>query len=266
MYQLTNDLSVASSVLFSNVWLFADSKNRRFLIDTGDAAERWLLRRCLKRAGITQPGDITAVLLTHWHRDHAGNAAWLRETYGCPVICHENDAPYLEATAAPEPLTGLKAPVWARVGHLLQDLYPARCVVDETFRAGPWKWGFEIIHTPGHTPGTVMFYHRPTATLFSGDAILTGTTPFRLGEIVGLAVPEFSPHLDECHAATRQYVKIAPEIKRLCAGHGPLVEGDINAKLRALINGERQAAPLLGIVRNLVAMPQLAKQLLPRHV
>ena len=256
MFQFEDDLSLAASVLFSNVWLLTDNRDRRFLIDTGDAGERWMLRRSLRLSGLTKPGDITAVLLTHWHRDHAGNAAWLRRTFQCPIMCHEADAAFLEGAADAPRLMDVKAPPWLKPLHMVQDLFPARCEVDETFTSGPWKYGFEIIPTPGHTPGSVMIFHRPTATLFSGDSILAGTAPMRLGENFSLAVPEFSSDVESCRAATKRFIASAPEIKRLCAGHGPPASGDINAKLHALAAGKVKK-PLLRAVRNLAAVPSM---------
>jgi len=228
------DIHLMRMVYISNVWLLKDQQGRRFLIDTGDATERLALQYSLHLLEIANPGDLTAVLLTHRHRDHAGNAAWLRRRYQCPVICHPADAPFLEGLARPRPLAVQPMALLHKALCTIEDHRPARCLVDDTYHLGKWRWGFEVYPVPGHTEGSVMLYHRPTAALFSGDAIITGIPPFRFFDHLRLAVPEYSPEVERCHESVRKFLEDPPEIKYLCAGHGPMVSKEVNARLQAL--------------------------------
>src|SRR5208283_3860096 len=88
----------------ANIWLLEDSSGRKFLIDSGHPIERPALLANLWMAGIRSPGELTAILLTHRHSDHAGNAAWLRKRYGARVICHEYDAAALSGRVSAPPL------------------------------------------------------------------------------------------------------------------------------------------------------------------
>jgi glyoxylase-like metal-dependent hydrolase (beta-lactamase superfamily II) len=223
-------------VRISNVWLFSDDQGHRFLIDTGDVVERPMLWGCLARWGVRRKGDLTAVLLTHRHRDHAGNAAWLRRTYDAPVICHQDDAPQLEGQVRPRPLSDRPIPLHHKALCFLEDRRPAVCPVDETFDEGPWKWGFEVVHVPGHTEGTVMLYHRPTRTLFSGDAIVAGIPPLRLFDHLLLAKFEYSLDVELCHNKVRGFLNSPPQIDRLCPGHGPAMTRNVPARLSELRN------------------------------
>src|SRR5205085_1098004 len=141
----------------SNVWLFAhDSK--RFLVDTGHVAERVPLLVDLWRSGVRRAGDLDAILLTHRHSDHAGNAAWLRRKFRCPVICHEADADVLAGRAPPPPMARRNgARLYEELLCRFEDFWPARCEVDEVFSPrGDWRSGFQVVPVPGHTEGSVM--------------------------------------------------------------------------------------------------------------
>ncbi|MEW5848378.1 MAG: MBL fold metallo-hydrolase [Myxococcota bacterium] len=236
MRRVADGLRLAGSVVISNIWLMEDPSGRRFVVDTGHPLERMTLRASLWRAGVRGRGDLTAVLLTHRHSDHAGNAAWLRRTYGCPVICHERDADILTGNKPAPPLARGVAALYEEVLCHIEDRFPARTPVDELYDEGAWKWGFRVVPVPGHTEGSVMLYHEPTRTLFSGDAILTGPPPLRAIEYLRLAVPGFSLHVDGCRDAVRGFLRELPPVSAVAAGHGPLLRKDAENRLRRLLH------------------------------
>lgn len=253
---LAEDLAIAPPFFVINVWLLTDANGRRFLIDTGDRAVRSLLVWSLARSGIRNPGDLDAILLTHWHRDHAGNASFLRDKFRCPVICHAAAAPYLEGATAAVPLADRELSFPYKAVCMLQDLFPAHSPVDELFTEGHWKWGFDVIPTPGHTDGTVMLLHRPTGTLFSGDSILGCYWFRRNGSGLRLAMPEFSPDVSGCRTAVRDFIADATGIKRLCPGHGPFVDDHVAEKLSQLAAGEIKAPIWRDMARQLGRVPR----------
>lgn len=234
MQRVSGSLGLARRMIVSNVWLL-EHEGRRFLFDCGHPLERLALRWHLRRAGIRGPGDLDAVILTHRHSDHAGNAAWLRRTYQCAVVCHEADAPELSGERAPARMAR-----WPALPHdyllcRIEDRFPARSVVDEVFGDGPWKHGLRVVHAPGHTYGSVLLHHEPTRTLFSGDTILAGgVPPFRF-ERPTLAKAAYSCDVDRCHDATRAFLSDLPPTETLCSGHGPAITTGVEDKLRRLL-------------------------------
>ena len=244
MLKLDADLSVARKVIVTNVWFLKDSEGRTFIIDTGDATERMALRWSLYKAGLKNPGDVTAILLTHRHRDHAANAAWLRERFKCPVICHANDKPYLDGSEKTPALANRPIPLPFKLVCKVQDILPPQCPVDEIYKPAEWKWDFTVYEAFGHTEGSVMLYHQTSQTLFSGDAILSGL-PFTWAyRRLQLAMPEFTPEVQSAHESVKKLIPELPPIKRLCPGHGPVVEGDINAMLLDMINPQTRRSIL----------------------
>jgi glyoxylase-like metal-dependent hydrolase (beta-lactamase superfamily II) len=249
MKETEANIRVLSLATISNAWLLRDARGRQFLIDTGDPFERPLVNAALHRAGVAKPGDLTAILLTHRHRDHAGNAAHLRERYRCPVVAHVDDAPYLEGEARPPRMSDRPLPPLDKILCAMEDLSPARCPVDEVYQEGKWKWGFEVHVVGGHTTGSVMLYHRPSRTLFSGDAILVGYPPLRLFDQLRMALPEYSVDVALCRRNVRAFLDNAPPIERLCSGHGPLLEKNVEKKLHSLRRAPRETGGLwLGAV------------------
>ncbi len=233
MRRVVPNLSLANGLIVSNVWLLVH-QGRRVLVDTGHGLERPMLRRQLWRAGVRGRGDLDLVLLTHRHSDHAGNAAWLRRTFGAPVACHELDARELSGRAAPLPMVpGARWP-HERLLCLLEDHFPARCDIDETFTDGATMRGFRVFHIPGHTNGSVILHHEATGTLFTGDVIVAGIPPLRLLEYPRLAVRGFSCDVELCHARARAFLEDLPPTEVLCSGHGPPIVGDVEKKLARL--------------------------------
>lgn len=227
-------IQLASTIHISNIWLLTDDFGRRFLIDSGHSTERALLLSWLWRHGVRRKGDLTAILLTHRHCDHADNAAFLRERFGAKVCIHENDADFL---------TGAKpSPKLRRgIGHLQdeiacawEDRWPARSPVDEVFSEGPFAWGFTIFRGMGHTEGSSFIYHEASQTLFSGDVLLAGLPPFRMFERLGPAIAAYSVDVLAAHRNLIDFVSDPPPIARIAPGHGPLVTRNIPEKLTAL--------------------------------
>lgn len=124
------------------------------------------------------PADVRAVLLTHWHNDHAAGAAELARLAGADVFYSAREAGHLTRQTA---ATGLRGRLSAWVPEtgplvLLKGLLgnAPQQAVDATrlVRGGEVLADeFDAIETPGHTSGHLSYYHRPTRTLFAGDAL-----------------------------------------------------------------------------------------------
>lgn len=105
-----------------------------------------------------------ALLITHSHWDHIGDAAAITKRYQLPVFIHELDKENLESPGS----DGL--PCWISIPPVI----PTHLIKEgEIIPVGDLK--FTVIHTPGHTPGGVCFYCPEEKILFSGDTLFQGT-------------------------------------------------------------------------------------------
>ena len=115
------------------------------VIDPGAQAEQLI--------GWLKEQDLTpeAVLLTHGHFDHVGAVRQVAEEFGCPVYLHPGDT--------------------SMEGHLAKGLWWNKTYEEgDVITVGSME--FHVLHTPGHTPGSVCLYLEDT--LFSGDTLFAG--------------------------------------------------------------------------------------------
>jgi len=139
----------------------------------------------LRDAG-TGVDDVRLVLLTHYHDDHSGSAGFLQRA-GARVAIHTDDLAVMRDRFVENGYEELLLRWLRRVGadaeltrYALeqQDSLRARfeapavdrlLVAGEMIAVGPWH--LEVVHTPGHTPGSVCFFEHGSRALFSGDHV-----------------------------------------------------------------------------------------------
>jgi hydroxyacylglutathione hydrolase len=189
------------------------------IVDAGWNGYGRQILSAVKRLGY-QPRDVRLILLTHVHADHAGSAAELRRLTGAPVAIHRGDAAYASAGKHHIP-TGrgwigasskwladridlqlkferFDADVWLEEGQTLND------------------FGIEgyVIHTPGHTSGSVTLALEEGVT-FIGDALIN---MFRVG------YPMYWENPEQGRASGLKIQKLEPRV--IYSGHGRAFGGD----------------------------------------
>lgn len=152
-----------------NVYLLATPAGP-VLVDAAAPGMLGWLRRKLRRFGL-QPSDLAGVLLTHFHRDHAGTAPALARM-GVPIHALDSEIPIL-AGRSPHPGYG------GRGGKLLlaaeQAALPPLAFRDvQPVSPGQRVFGtaWEVVPVPGHTPGSLALFHPHTGDLLSGDTLV----------------------------------------------------------------------------------------------
>jgi glyoxylase-like metal-dependent hydrolase (beta-lactamase superfamily II) len=225
-----------SRLLVSNVFLLDGGSGDRWLVDTGHWSERATLLWELRRAGL-RPGDLTGVLLTHRHSDHAGNAAFLQRRYGAKIYAHRDDALVLDGTIdRPRLRPHPGATVLARCFAQIENLLPAERVrVDHALEGGEAVAGLEVHAVPGHTDGSVFYRHDTTSSLFSGDTLLAAFPPLTLVQGMALPYPAYASDLSQAYASLRSFHERGLSYENLLAGHGrPILGGAREVALRLL--------------------------------
>lgn len=216
-----------------NVYLLQGDEN--VLVDTGPHhPEAWdYLERRLHAAGLGID-DIDLILITHGHVDHYGQAGDIAEASGAEVWAHELDRELirdfaavvetrneyyrdtLRTTGVPEETLELVASFFDYIKRLGRETPVARTFKDgDQLPAGGWD--LEVIHTPGHSPGSSCLLRG--TTLFSGDTVLKHITP---NAAFGGA--------DGRSLGMGDYLKSLERLSRLSVetvhpGHGPPLDG-----------------------------------------
>jgi hydroxyacylglutathione hydrolase len=165
-------------MLQCNCHIVGDPVTREaIVIDPGDDADRIVAvihRHHLK---------VTAIVVTHTHIDHVIGLSRVHEATGAPVYVHADDLNLYQLLEQQAAWLGWKTPKQARVDQVLRD--------GDAIRWGGYE--AQIIHTPGHTPGSICLYvpaDRERATpeaarvestepgagrLFAGDTLFAGS-------------------------------------------------------------------------------------------
>jgi glyoxylase-like metal-dependent hydrolase (beta-lactamase superfamily II) len=154
-----------------NGFAFRDEDGQVTLVDMGVKQSGPKVLAALSAIG-SGPSDVTRLLLTHAHPDHAGGAAHVAAATGRSFGVHEDDASYAEAGhTAQRDQSFLLARLMTR--FFGANRFPA-VTVGERLTDGQVldvAGGLEVVHTPGHSPGHAAYLHRPTGVLITGDSI-----------------------------------------------------------------------------------------------
>ena len=173
------------------------------------------------------PSEIHTILLTHFHIDHTGNVAELKNATGAKVAIHEGDAPYLSGEK-PMPVPK-KRSLLMRILRFFVRVTPVK--PDIVLHDGDIIAGFTCVHTPGHTPGSTCFHDPAGKVIFVGDAIVTP------GGTIHAPVEEYSADPAQ---GRRSLEKIAPlEFEILLSGHGEPVRPGAAGRVKEFLGRER---------------------------
>jgi len=133
--------------------------DRAVIIDPGEEASRLL--QAIEDAGV----QLDAILLTHTHFDHVGAVAPVARATGAPVYCPQLEVPVLQDVMAFVP--------WPGFGPY-ESWDPEHTVAGgETLELAGLT--FDVVFTPGHSPGHVTYAVRDAGALFSGDVLFKGS-------------------------------------------------------------------------------------------
>ena len=129
------------------------------VIDPGDETGR--IYRRLTALGL----KLKQILVTHAHIDHVGGALKLKRLTGAPILLNENDLPLLKMMEMQAGWLGMATPETAPPDGSLTD----------GLRVGLERYPAEVLHTPGHTQGSVCLHFVPLKMVIAGDTLFAGS-------------------------------------------------------------------------------------------
>jgi glyoxylase-like metal-dependent hydrolase (beta-lactamase superfamily II) len=136
-----------------------EATGEAIVIDPGaeiSRIHRWLTEHGLK---------LKQILITHGHIDHVGGALELKRLTGAPILLNENDLPQLAMMGKQAAWLGMETPETAPPDGSLAD----------GMTVGLTAFPAQVIHTPGHTQGSVCLHFAPMKLLVAGDTLFAGS-------------------------------------------------------------------------------------------
>jgi glyoxylase-like metal-dependent hydrolase (beta-lactamase superfamily II) len=201
----------------ANVHLIDDGRGV-VVVDAGWRGFASRILRQVRRLGY-QPRDVRLILLTHVHVDHAGSAAELRRLTGAPIAAHRGDAHIALAGRHTMPL----GRGWAGVSSKWLVEKSGVELKFEAFTPDIWleqgqtlgDFGLEgyVVHTPGHTRGSVTLALEDGITLI-GDALIN---------LIKVGYPMYWEDPERARESGRKIQGLKPRV--LYSGHGRAFSG-----------------------------------------
>jgi glyoxylase-like metal-dependent hydrolase (beta-lactamase superfamily II) len=170
------------------------------------------------------PDVVDEIWLTHGDIDHMGSTAALKAASGARVVAHRADVPLVEGHTdrelGPVPLSGSLH--WLFNWLIRRTYQPTQ--VDQAVEDGNNLGDWRVVHVPGHTAGSVCFYHSDRGIAIVGDAL-----NYKLDRL-GAPPRLFTPDMAQARASIHKLAGLDFEV--CCFGHGPPLVG--NARRRVI--------------------------------
>jgi glyoxylase-like metal-dependent hydrolase (beta-lactamase superfamily II) len=215
------------------------------LVDAGlpDMAPQFI--QAIARTGVPLE-KLGRIIITHHDLDHIGSLEALQRSvpHRIEVLSHAEEVPYIQGERRPIKMT---PEMLARMEEQMKDLPEERRTamrammesmgkqklkVDRMLGDGdtlPYCGGIQIIHTPGHTPGHICLYHKPSKTLIAGDALFVES-----GNL-GPAPPFINADAPMAMASIKRLSGY--DISNVIAYHGGLFQNNPNRRLKEIVQG-----------------------------
>jgi glyoxylase-like metal-dependent hydrolase (beta-lactamase superfamily II) len=217
------------------------------LVDSGWAIPEGLdlLRDGLRQLG-AEFADVRRFLITHMHRDHYSQAIHIRQEFGTRVTLGAEERWSLDATMRPGRAVAEEQVAYLRAlgaDHVAAQMEKNRGKLNRDEWEMPTDWfgpddvieangrSLEVVETPGHTRGHVVFYDTPGGLLFSGDHVLPTITPS-----IGFE-PAMTPNPLGSFLQSLAIVRARPDAMLLPA-HGP-VAPSVHTRVDELVEHHR---------------------------
>jgi len=135
------------------------------LIDTGMAGNAGKILDYVKNVLKRDPTDIKTIIITHHHFDHIGSLDKLKKLTGAKVAAHKDDADYIYGRKSQTGPAFFKFMV--KLFKLISRYKPVE--PDTLLEDGDHIGEYQVIHTPGHTEGSICLYNPQNKAIFVGD-------------------------------------------------------------------------------------------------
>jgi glyoxylase-like metal-dependent hydrolase (beta-lactamase superfamily II) len=187
-----------------------ETTHEAMVVDPGDNIPEILSR--LQKHGLT----LRQIVVTHAHIDHVGGAVQLKKWTGAPILLNQKDLGLLDMMEMQAGWLGIPTP----------EVAPPDASAEDGLVIGLATLPAEVLHTPGHTPGSICLLFPQEDLLLAGDTLFAGS-------IGRTDLPGGDGH--QILQSIRDRLMVLPETTRVVPGHGQMTT----------IGEEKQSNPFL---------------------
>jgi glyoxylase-like metal-dependent hydrolase (beta-lactamase superfamily II) len=209
----------SGNMAHSNVYIVING-NELVVIDTGTSGNAKKIIEYIQKIG-NHPQEVSMIVLTHYHMDHSGSAKDLKDLTNAKVAVHVDDADFV---AGKKPLPKPKN-ILMRAASSFINFTPVQ--VDIILKDGDTIGNLTVIHTPGHTPGSIALLDAQRKALFVGD-----TLRFDGSKVTG-APEHFTWDEDKVEESIQKIVMLDFEV--MLPGHGEFLKGNASGAVKEFI-------------------------------
>ncbi|WP_407314646.1 MBL fold metallo-hydrolase [Desulfosporosinus sp. SB140] len=207
------------------------------LVDAGFPGLEQQIREAIEMAGVSFD-RLNKVIITHQDVDHVGSLPEIlaKSQRKVEVLAHEVEKPYIQGD---KPLIKADAAKRSKLFETLPEEQrkrlqavfsnPPKAKIDRTIEDGeelPYCGGIIVIYTPGHTPGHICLYHKPSKTLVTGDALTANE-----GRLSG-PNPSATYDMDEANKSVKKLAQY--DIENVICYHGGVFKEDVQKRILQL--------------------------------
>jgi hydroxyacylglutathione hydrolase len=174
-----------------------ETSHEAMVIDPGDDIEDIL--ELIRKHNL----QVNQIVITHAHIDHVGGAMKLRAATGAPILLNQNDGALLKLLDLQATWIGMASPGEVKIDQSIGTA--------DQISAGSLK--ADVLHTPGHTEGSICLYFSANKKLIAGDTLFAGS----IGR-TDLPGGSFDKIINSLH----EKVLTLPDDTIVVPGHGPL--------------------------------------------
>jgi glyoxylase-like metal-dependent hydrolase (beta-lactamase superfamily II) len=216
------------AVRLLNVYAFLIAEPRMTLIDAGLIGSARRVQRYVQRIGRTLD-DIERIICTHAHPDHIGGVRELAGEREVEVLMHPADLDGLSVSLRDAVANRNRGQLIAYFTR-----HPGEATPVEDGQVLPILGGLRVVHTPGHTPGSICLYAKRHKLLFVGDTlqVIRGKVTF--------ASSVFSEDLPLARASVARMAEL--DVETIAFSHYPPWRDGANQVLAALVRQARIGA------------------------
>lgn len=210
----------------SRIYLVEDDELT--LVDSGMPWSAGSVFKYIQSIG-REPRELRRILMTHSHPDHTGGAPGIMRRSSAKVVAHHQDAHHALHNARTLSYMGIFASLDVPIPFLKHT--PVDHLTDEN-EIIPIAGGIRVLHTPGHTPGSVCYLLEREGLLFSGDTLFSNHGR------VSRSMPFPGSDTERYRQSLERLATMDFDI--LCGGHGSPLVGGASKVLRELMEKKPQ--------------------------